>query len=250
MRQAFTSTAGGPGPWQASGEGGCWAAATWPEIGAVVTAEAPASHEPEVPPTPRKLVFDESDLACAMAAAAATAREAGRQAAEAEGAARVAAALDVIAGALDGVDAVLALRKQQFREAAAALAALAAEAIGIGSGKLASRLAEALTADCLNRFEPTVALTIEVAPELADPLAALLEASPVVRSRPGRVAVEPVATLAPGESRLVWADGRADWSIERITKAAAELIRRLTDPNDAAARPTAAPAATEGAETP
>jgi hypothetical protein len=248
MRHASTSTAGGPGPWQPGGHGGRRAAATWPAIGAA--AEAAVSAEPEPPPAPTTIVFDESDLARAMAAAAATAREAARQAAEAESAARVAAALEVIAGGLDGADAVLARRKQQFREAAAQLAALAAEAIGTGNGKLARRLADALTADCLSRFEPTLALTIEVAPELADPLAALLEASPVVRSRPGRVAVEPVATLAPGEARLVWTDGRADWSIERITKAAAELIRRLTDPEDARARPPAVPAATEGAETP
>jgi hypothetical protein len=225
-------------------------AATWPQVGTAGVPEPMASPEAEAPVPPPALAFDENDLARASAAVALAAHQAGRQAAAAEDAARMAATLDVIAAGLDGADAVLALRTQQFREAAAALAALAAETLGIGDGRLAKRLAEALVADCLTRFEPTLALTVEVAPELADPLAALLEASPVVRHRPGRIGVEPVATLAPGEARLVWADGRADWSIERITNAATDLVRRLTDPNGTEARPPAPPAATAGGETP
>ena len=191
---------------------------------------APAVREPEAAP-PAPLGFDEADLARACAAVAAGVRaEATRAAAELEEK-RIADTLERIAGALDTADAVLAERCRQFREAAAVLAAAATEALALGPGvKIAARLADALAADCLARFAPDLALTVEVAPEIADALAARLAASPVVRTRPGRVAVEALAGMGPGEARLVWADGTADWSAQRLHDDAAALIRRLTAP--------------------
>jgi hypothetical protein len=224
----------GQGP-QPVGQGsGRRATATWPEIGeagAAGPAAAPLAEAPEEWCAPLPMLFDEADLARAMTAAAAESRLAERQAAAAQAAARVATALEAIALQLATVDELIDLRTRQFREATAALAALATEAVGRGGGKVAARLADALASDCLARFDPGLLLTVEVAPEIADSFAAALEASPALRDRPGRIAVEAVASLAPGEARLVWPDGEAEWSSHRLHEAAANLVRRLAQPD-------------------
>lgn len=228
-------TPGSPGssPWQTGSSSGRRSKAAWPEIGeagdmAPAAAAAPAAPVEPEPPAP--LLFDEADLARATAAVASEIRSNEQQAAACRDAERLAAALEAVAGQLTAADALIALRTRQFREAAAALAALATAAVGrAGGGKVAARLADALVTDCLSRFDPSLALAIEVSPEIADSLAATLEATPALRNRPGRIAVEAVATLAPGEARVIWADGEADWSIQRLHDDAAGLIRRLTD---------------------
>jgi hypothetical protein len=193
------------------------------------TPVEPASAPEAAPPAP--IGFDEADLARACAAITAEVRAETAAAAAGHADQRIAAALERIASALESADAVLAERRRQFREAAAVLAAAATEALALGPGvKIAARLADALAADCLTRFDPELALTLEVAPDIADALAARLAASPVVQARPGRVAVEAASGIGPGEARLVWADGAADWSAQRLHDDAAALIRRLTAP--------------------
>jgi hypothetical protein len=224
--------------------------ATWPEIG----VPAPAAAEPPppaAPAPPAMLLFDEADLARALAAVDAEGRALERDAATRREVARLASALEAVAAALAEADAVIDRRTRQFREATTTLAALATETVGRGGGRLAARLAEALVADCLARLDPRLALTIEVAPELADPLAATLAAAPGLEGRPARIAVEPVATLAPGEARLVWQDGEAEWSVRRLHETAADLVRRLTGTDGGAPAPAAAqrqPEATQGAD--
>jgi hypothetical protein len=209
-------------------------AATWQTIATPGAPLEPTAAEPVPEPeaaAPKPLCFDEAELARACAAVATAVRAAEAEAASECHERRIAAALEAIAGALDSADAVLAEQRRQFREAAAVLAAAATEALALGPGvKLAARLADALAVDCLGRFDAELALTVEVAPEIADALAAKLAASPVVKSRPGRVAVEPAAGMAAGEVRLVWADGTADWSAERLHADAAALIRRFVEP--------------------
>jgi hypothetical protein len=209
-------------------------APTWRVIAEPGAPVAPAPVEPVPVPEPgprARLGFDETDLARACAAVAATVRAAESEAAAERAERRIADALEAIAGSLDSADAVLAESRRQFREAAAHLAAAATEALALGPGaKVAARLADALAADCLARFDPALALTVEVAADIADALAARLATSPVVQARPGRVAVEAVADMGPGEARLVWQDGAADWSVERLHADAAALIRRLAEP--------------------
>jgi hypothetical protein len=223
----------GQGPQPAGPGSGRRAAAAWPEIDdpeAVLAERAIPAEAPDERSAPRPMLFDEADLASALTAAAAESRLAERQAVASRAAERVATALEAIALQLGTVDELIALRTRQFREATAALAALATETVGRGGGRLAARLADALASDCLARFDPALALTIEVAPEIADPLAATLEASPALRNRPGRISVEAVASLASGEARLVWPDGEADWSSSRLHESAADLVRRLAQP--------------------
>jgi hypothetical protein len=224
----------GHGPQPAAPGSGRRAAAAWPEIGdpeAVLAERAVPAEASDERCAPRPMLFDEADLASALTAAAAESRLAERQAAASRAADRVAGALEAIAMQLGTIDELIALRTRQFREATAALAALATETVGRGGGKVAARLADALASDCLARFDPALPLTIEVAPETADALAAALEASPALRDRPGRIAVEAVASLASGEARLVWPDGEAEWSSRRLHEAAADLVRRLAQPD-------------------
>ncbi len=214
------------------------AAVTWREIPNPGAIPAPEPDEPmagsEPVPT-ASLRFDESDLARLCACVAATLRAEVLEAAMDREEKRIADALERIALSLDQADAVLAERRRQFREAASVLAGAATEALALGPGvKVAARLADALVADCLARFDPELALTVEVAPDIVDALAARLAASPVVKARPGRVAVEAAGDIGPGEARLVWADGAADWSLARLHADAAALIRRLTE----SSRPT------------
>ena len=235
MPAMHTSSARGPSPWQTGPDSGRRSKAAWPEIGADgAAAPSPVAESAATPApaAPAPLLFDEAELARATASVAAESRERERQAAAGRAADRVAVALEAIATRLTAADAMIDLRTRQFREATATLAALATETVGRGGGKIAARLADALTTDCLVRFDPTLALTIEVAPEIADPLAATLESSATVRNRPGRIAVEAVATLAPGEARLVWPDGEAAWSMQRLHEEAAGLIRRLASSTD------------------
>jgi hypothetical protein len=210
------------------------AAVSWREIPTPGAILAPEPDEPMAEPEPvpaAPLGFDETDLARVCASVAATVRAEVLQAAMDRDAKRIADALERIAQSLDQADAILAERRRQFREAASILAAAATEALALGPGvKVAARLADALVADCLARFDPDLALTVEVAPDIVDALAARLAASPVVKARPGRVAVEAAGDIGPGEVRLVWADGAADWSAERLHADAAALIRRLTEP--------------------
>lgn len=209
-------------------------AAAWQVIPAPGAPPQPAPVEPACEPeaaAPTSLAFDEADLARACAAVAATVRAAEAEAAAADDERRIANALEAIATAFDSADALVAEQRRQFREAAAVLAAAATEALALGPRvELATRLADALAADCLGRFDPELALTVEVASDIADALAARLAAAPVVEARPGRVTVEPVPEMGAGEARLVWADGTADWSAERLHADAAELIRRLVEP--------------------
>ena len=224
----------GQGPHPADPGSSRRAAAAWPEIGdpqAVLAEGAIPAEAPDERCALRPMLFDEADLASALTAAAAESRLAERQAAASGAAERVATALESIALQLGTVDELIALRTRQFREATAALAALATETVGRGGGKVAARLADALASNCLARFDPALPLTIEVAPEIADPLAATLEASPALRDRPGGIAVEAVASLASGEARLVWPDGEALWSSRRLHEAAADLVRRLAQPD-------------------
>ena len=224
----------GQGPRPTGPDSGRRAAAAWPEIGepgAMLSATAPLAEAPEEQRAPAPMLFYEADLARALTAAVAESRSAERQAAAAQAADRVATALEAIVLQMATVDEVIDLRTRQFREATAALAALATETVGRGGGKVAARLADALASDCLARFDPALALTIEVAPEIADRLAATLEASPALRNRPGRISVEAVASLASGEARLVWPDGEADWSSSRLHASAADLVRRLAQPD-------------------
>jgi|GEM_PF-4643739 len=222
-------------PWVARAPGGRRRqAAAWQVIPAPDAPPRPTPVEPvsEPPATaPTSLAFDEADLARACAAVAARVGAAEAEAAAARDERRIASALEAIAAAFDSVDARVAEQRRQFREAAGVLAAAATEALALGPrGELAARIAEALAADCLGRFEPELALTVEVAPDIADALAAKLAVAPVVKARPGRVAVEPVSGMAAGEARLVWTDGTADWSAERLHADAAALIRRLVEP--------------------
>ncbi len=232
--------------WSVGQATGSRASAMWPAIGEPGDRTPQPAAELGAPSDPPPLRFDEADLARATAAVAAESRALARQAVEAEAAARQAAALEAIVARLQLFDEALAQRTRQFREAAVALAALATETVGRGAGggqsarlatQLAAQLAEALTRDCLRRFDPNLALTVEVAPALADPLAATLRGLPALQSRPGRIAVEAVAGLEPGEARLVWADGEADWSTRRLHDAGAAVIRRLTEPADASSTP-------------
>jgi hypothetical protein len=210
------------------------AAVTWRQISSPGPILATEPDEPMAEPEPvpaAPLAFDETDLARACASVAATVRAEVLQAAMDREEKRIADALERIAQSLDQADAVLAERRRQFREAAGILAAAATEALALGPGvKIAARLADALVADCLERFDPELALTVEVAPDIVDALAARLAASPVVKTRPGRVAVEAAGDIGPGEARLVWPDGAADWSAQRLHADAAALIRRLTEP--------------------
>lgn len=236
--------------------------AAWPQLGesGLPLGQAPAAVSPVGKPSPfgGALAFDEADLARACALAAVEARRAEREAAAAGHEARIAAALETIAGSLDAADAVLAERRLQFREATAALAALATDALRMAPGAhAAAQIAEALTADCLARFDAELDLAVEVAPEIADALAARLESSAVVKRRAGRVTVEAVSSSEPGAVRLVWPNGSADWSIPRVQAAAAALIRQLADadrepPGQLAPEPSApSPAAAgEGAPAP
>ena len=241
MVEASTYPDGNAGSWvDAERRAGHRRAATWrviAEPGAPVAAD-PVEPVPVPEAEPRaRLGFDEADLARACAAVAATVRTAENDAASAREERRIALALEAIAGSLDSADAVLAESRRQFREAAAFLAAAATEALALGPGaKVAARLADALAADCLARFDPALALTVEVAADIADALAARLAASPVVQARPGRVAVAAVADMGPGEARLVWQDGAADWSVERLHADAAAVIRRLTEPTQPSRR--------------
>lgn len=201
------------------------------EPGAAAEPAAAAPEPAPEPAAPAPLSFDEADLARACAGIATTVRAEAEAAAALRDERRIADALDAVARTMDGADAVLAERRRQFREAAATLAAAATEAVTPGpTAKLAARLADALAADFLRRFATDLALTVEVRPEIADALAARLAASPVVEARIGRLAVEAAADLGPGEARLVWADGAAEWSVQRLHDDAAALVRRLVEP--------------------
>jgi len=208
--------------------------AAWQVIPEPGAPAQPVPVEPVAEPAaaaPTPLAFDEADLARACAGVAAAVRATEAEAASACDERRIAEALEAIAGTLGSADAILAAQRRQFREAAAVLAATATEALALGPRvELAARLADALAADCLGRFDPELALTVEVAPDIADALAAKLAAAPLVKARPGRVAVEPVPGIGPGEARLVWTDGFADWSVKRLHAEAAALIRRLVEP--------------------
>jgi hypothetical protein len=177
------------------------------------------------------MLFDEAELARACAEAAAAACLAERRAAVSAHEAQIAAALAAIGRSLDRIDALLAERQHRFRAAAATLAKVAVEALAVPGGPAqVARLAEALAVDCLARLDPELDLTVEVEPQLADALAAKLDASPLVRHRAGRLAVEAAAGIAPGAVRLVWPDGSADWSIDRIGAAAAALLLEIAEP--------------------
>ena len=235
MVEASTCRSGNADSWVgAERRAGHRGVATWRVIAepgaAVMPDPVEPVPEPEAGPGAR-LGFDEADLARACAAVAATVRAAESDAASAREERRIADALEAIAGSLGSADAVLTESRRQFREAAAFLAAAATEALALGPGaKVAARLADALAADCLARFDPALALTVEVAADIADALAARLAASPVIQARPGRIAVEAVADMGPGEARLVWQDGAGDWSAQRLHADAAALIRRLAEP--------------------
>lgn len=178
------------------------------------------------------MLFDETELARACADAAAAACLAERRAAASAHEARIAAALAAIGRSLDGIDALLAARQHRFREAAATLAKVAVEALAVPGGPAqVARLADALAVDCLARLDPELDLTVEVEPQLADALAARLDASPLVRRRAGRLAVEAAPGIAPGAVRLVWPDGSADWSVDRIGEAAAALLLEMAEPD-------------------
>lgn len=224
---------------------GARTAVAWREIAEPGADPAPKAGEPVAEPeTPPEapFSFDEADLARACAAVATTVRDAEIEAAAAREERRIADALEAIMSKLDSADEVLAQRRRQFREAAANLAAAVTEALAMGPGvEVAIRLADALAADCLARFDPEMALTVEVAPDIADALAARLASSPAMAARPGRVAVEPVASIAPGEARLVWPDGSADWSAARLHADAAALVRRLTEPETPSQSPETPP---------
>lgn len=208
-------------------------AAAWPSLEDRTEpgrAEADAAAAPGVAAT-APIAFDEADLARACAGAAAAARAAERAALEAERESRIGGLLATLVERLDGVDAVLDERRRQLRAAAATLASAAAAALAPATpGQLAARLAEALVDDCLARLGPDLALTVEVAPELADALAARLDAAPAMRRRPGRLAVEAAPGLEPGELRLVWADGYAEWSSARLENEARAFLERLAEP--------------------
>lgn len=204
-------------------------AAAWPKLlGRERAAEqAPATVEPP-PGQPVACRFSEADLARACAAVASRERAAERAALLAEREAMATAALAAIAGRLAEVDGMLALQRRRFREAAAALAGLVAEAIApADDAGIAARLAEALADDCLARLDPEQALVIEVAPAIAGILAARIETIPALAGRSGRIAVEPVAALPPGEARVVWAHGHGEWSIDSIRQTAMRLVPRL-----------------------
>jgi hypothetical protein len=208
--------------------------AAWPQLGETGFASAgrPAAASPTagISLFGGSLAFDEADLARACAQVALDVRLAEREAAAAGHEARIAAALEAIARSLDAADAVLDERRLQFREAAGVLAALATKALRLPSGaELAERLADGLASDCLARFDSELDIVVEAAPEIADALAARVASSAVVERRAGRVTVEAVAAIEPGAVRLVWPQGSAEWSIQRIQETAAALVRRLTD---------------------
>ncbi|HRY27202.1 MAG: hypothetical protein H6852_17475 [Geminicoccaceae bacterium] len=216
----------------------------WPVI-AFGTAPADAAKAPDgagqgLVPVP-ELVFDEADLARICAAVDEAARQAAREemARAIEG--RTMAALECLASAIDALDAALDARVAELRRTAANLAAATVEALGASSSeRVAVRLAETLVDECLGRLDPLLPLTIEVAAELVDPLAAALGRVPGLPARPGRLAIEPARDLAPGEARLVWPDGHAEWSLTELRHRAALILDGLAgdgapaiaEPND------------------
>ncbi|MEZ5862148.1 MAG: hypothetical protein R3D28_24795, partial [Geminicoccaceae bacterium] len=139
---------------------------------------------------------------------------------------------------IGALDAALEARVAELRRTTARLAAATVETLGATAPEpVAIRLAETLADECLARLDPLLPLTVEVAEELVEPLAAALDRVPGLATRPGRLVVEPAAGLAPGEARLVWPDGHAEWSLAELRQQAARILEGLAGDDPATVEP-------------
>lgn len=206
-------------------------APAWPVIAfAASPAEAATATDAAAPglASPAELRFDEAELARICVAVDRVARHAERRDMTQAIEGRTLAAVERIAAAVGELDQALQARVAELRRTTARLAAATVEALGATSpARVAARLAETLVDECLGRLDPLLPLTIEVAAELVDPLAAALGRAPGAPARPGRIAIEAAADLAPGEARLVWPDGHAEWSATELRSRAAAILEDL-----------------------
>ncbi len=214
----------------------------WPVIafGGAAAAATPPDAAGQGLPVPA-LVFDEADLGRICAAVDGAARAATRDELTRAIEGRTMAALERLAAAIGTLDAVLDARVAELRRTTARLAAATVATLGATAPeRVAVRLAVTLADECLGRLDPLLPLTVEVAAELVEPLRAALDRVPGLPARPGGLAVEPAADLAPGEARLAWPDGHAEWSLAELRQRAALILEGLVDDDDDAG-PTIAP---------
>ncbi len=221
----------------------------WPVIafGGVATAAATPSDAAGqgLLPVPA-LAFDEGELGRICAAVDRAARAAAGEAMTMAIEGRTMAALESLAAGIGALDAALEARVAELRRTTARLAAATVATLGATlPERVADRLAATLADECLGRLDPLLPLTVEVAAELVEPLRAALDRVPGLAARPGGLGVAPAADLTPGEARLVWPDGHAEWSLAELRQRAALILEGLADDDDGEC-PTVEPNDTRG----
>lgn len=203
----------------------------FPELGEAAGASqsAPADPPPAAgPPQSGDLAFSEDEIARAMAWSAAEAGAAARNAAAdaAEEALRHAAnrlAAEVPALQRARHEAADRVRLEVRRLFGAFAEACLDRITGIALAEAMNRAVERILAE----IAPSTEVVVEVAPALADRVAAALAAGGSPGQ--GRCIVRGQAALALGDVTVTWRDGWAEWSLDRLRQA---LAMQLDEPAD------------------
>ncbi len=186
----------------------------------------PAPAPPPPPSVPPPPMFDDTDMAAARAAGYDAGERAGRAAAAADVAARTVDALSVIAERLDALhDEAM----QSVEVCATALARLLLGALGSAFPTLCARHGEAELCRVIATVMPALlretGVVVRVHPALAGAVTAALAGVPARTAPPP--AVEPDATLAPGDVRIAWNGGGAARDSAATWRAVADVLQPL-----------------------
>ena len=174
----------------------------------------------------------EAELAAACAAAMAQGQNAGLEQGRAEQAARLAQAVELIAGEMQGLGASQSQALAAMRQAAAQLAlAIAARLAPALIARQPLVELEALIAECLAELTSEPRVVVRVAPMLVEGLGGRIDALQRTAAFPGEVIVLGDDAVAEGDCRVEWADGGAERDLgdtlraieERVSRAAALL---------------------------
>jgi hypothetical protein len=216
----------------------------FPELGEAAGAGQPAPADP--PPAAGSppdgcLVFGEDEIARAMAWSAAEAGAAARDAA-------ADAAEEALRRAAGGLAAEVPALQRARDEAADRVRLEVRRLFGAFAEACLDRIAGTALAEAMNRaverilaeIAPPTEVVVEVAPALADRVAAALAADGSPGQ--GRCIVRGQAALALGDVAVTWRDGWAEWSLDRLRQA---LAMQLDEPATDAGEPGGPPPAND-----
>lgn len=198
-----------------------WASAAEPALPAKASLIAAAQPRPSRP----AMMFDESELAHACAAAAASARAAALAEAAADRAQRE---LDLLAKVAERVDGLAAERRERDEAARARLLELGLTLTrALGAAPIDPAVFERVVAAMLAEAEGAEKVRVEVHASLADEIEARL--AKVRRAGP-EITVVAQEDVPPGDVRLRWADGWAERRRDDIEAALGAVLRAWAPP--------------------